>query len=438
MRFKKRISREEITTRLKYYDPKNNFGLIGGQLCESDEIISNPDIIGVLKTIRRKDKKRAITITTNGTSLSADMVKKLSNVRPIIVVLSLNSSTPKTRGWLMNDQHPEIAINSLPLLKRHKIPFILSIVVWPGLSFADIEKTILFAEKNDAVAIRLIFPGYSKFFSKKKLFDINKKRMEIAKHFHPLFKNFSIPVYFVPNMLVQNLLLNNIDIPIIIGVIKNSPSFNRGIKPNDVIKEINGRSVNSIEDALKQLSRFLNKSIILKVKRGGAILEFFLAGERKDVYPYCTETLKKNAPFGILLAERYLSADDVKDIGRYIDVHRAKNVMVLSSATARPFLLRLLNKLNIAKDYNVNIRVVTAKNYFYGGCIDSGDLLTVGDYIKSIKDNLKKFKPDLIILPASPFTNWGRDLAGRINLDIERIIKIPVEFIYNSKLETIY
>ncbi|MEA3493917.1 MAG: hypothetical protein U9R38_05980 [Candidatus Margulisiibacteriota bacterium] len=87
------------------------------------------------------------------------------------------------------------------------------------------------------------------------------------------------------------------------------------------------------------------------------------------------------------------------------------------------------------KKYQLNLRVISAKNYFFGGTINSGDLLVVEDFIRNIKQAAKKFNPDLIILPSSPFNLWGRDIIGRNNLDIEREIGIPVEFVYNSRVE---
>jgi len=62
-----------------------------------------------------------------------------------------------------------------------------------------------------------------------------------------------------------------------------------------------------------------------------------------------------------------------------------------------------------------------------------GDLLVVEDFIYGIRRylNKKDSKLDLIVIPSSPFNlnQWGRDLTGRVYLDIERETGIPVEIL---------
>ncbi len=58
-----------------------------------------------------------------------------------------------------------------------------------------------------------------------------------------------------------------------------------------------------------------------------------------------------------------------------------------------------------------------------------GDLLVVQDFIDFIQEYLKEGeRPDLVVIPSSPFhlNGWGRDLTGRVYLDIERETQIPV------------
>ena len=68
-----------------------------------------------------------------------------------------------------------------------------------------------------------------------------------------------------------------------------------------------------------------------------------------------------------------------------------------------------------------------------------GDLLVVQDYIDYIKGytESKGTMFDLAVVPSSPFNlnGWGRDLTGRVYLDIERETGIPVEIL---ECHTIY
>jgi len=439
MKTKKRISKAEIKTRLKYFKPKRNLGLVGPKIIERDEVLHNPNISDIIKGIRKKDRFRKIDICTNGSSLDAKKVKMLAKNRPLLLILSLNSADPKIRKRLMKDLHPEVAIASLPLLKKHRIPFMISIVAWPDLPFSDIEKTIRYADENDAYAVRLCLPGYSRFFSKTKLFDAKKYWLKTIKYFHPLYNKFQVPIEIVPHIFIQNQMYARADLPMVIGTIKNSPAYYCGIRPQDQIMEINEWKVDSIEEARNLLISNLDYKPKIKVKRKKSLFEVRVENKPRDRYPYCFEELKLLAPFGIVLAGNEISHDDIKDIGRHISIHNAKNVLVLTSPRARPFLKHVLKKYDIPKMYDAKIRLVTSQNHFFGGSVDSADLLTVEDCIKSIKQSLKNYKPDLIILPDTPFTpysDWRRDLTGRVNLDIEREIGIPTEFIYTYMATT--
>lgn len=62
-----------------------------------------------------------------------------------------------------------------------------------------------------------------------------------------------------------------------------------------------------------------------------------------------------------------------------------------------------------------------------------GDLMVVEDFIRAAKEFVQtgKIQPDLILIPSSPFhlSRWGRDLTGRVYLDIERELKIPISLV---------
>ncbi|NWF56249.1 MAG: hypothetical protein HXY45_15805 [Syntrophaceae bacterium] len=58
-----------------------------------------------------------------------------------------------------------------------------------------------------------------------------------------------------------------------------------------------------------------------------------------------------------------------------------------------------------------------------------GDLLVVRDFIKAIREFLRKNPPpDLVVIPSSPFSlgQWRRDLQGRAFPEIERAVGLPV------------
>ena len=89
-------------------------------------------------------------------------------------------------------------------------------------------------------------------------------------------------------------------------------------------------------------------------------------------------------------------------------------------------------------DGNVRIVIDVPENAFFGGNIIMGDLLVVQDFIECIERHLKSGdKPELVVIPSSPFnlSGWGRDLTGRVYLDIEKNTGVPVELL---PCDTIY
>ncbi|MFA4844113.1 MAG: radical SAM protein [Candidatus Margulisiibacteriota bacterium] len=431
---KRKNSFQEMETRLKYFNPQESLGLVAGETYENDEILTNPNIIKGLKSLREKGCSKILEILTNGTPLTHEMIDKLACFHPLKISISLNSADINRRKQLMNDSRPGTAIASLPLLKQHKIPFTVNIVAWPGLPLSDIKKTIRYAERNDAYAVKICAPGFSKYFSNKQLFKTKELWRRLAKWINVYRKNLSVPLYFSPNLFVENLPGSGyLTKPYILGVVKNSPAYQAGLKTGDILLEIDKISINNREEALANLLK--KESVSIKIMRGGKILSFLIKyGKHK--YPYLP--FMKQAygdmidPFGIMLPQG-LKTDDVLDVYRYSAVYKAKNVLLITSRMVRP-TLRLL----IKQHYNgrINVFLLVPKNRFFGGSIIMGDLLVVNDFIFAIRSWLRKHKkrPDLILIPNSPFSAWGRDLIGDNKLKIEREIGIPVEFIYNSPI----
>lgn len=435
LRCKGNISKSEIDTRLKYFNGEK--GLTGYCPLENDEILNNPYIEMIIQNIRRKSKDELI-INTSGAALDQKMIKILKRARPVTLIVSLNSANAYVRKKTMSDFHPEIAIKSIPLLKKYRIPYILSIVPWPGIGLKDIEKTIGYADRNDAYLVRIYLPGYSGWFSKKKLFDRDRYWQGIIARVRKIKNKFSTPVIFTPQEYIQ-IMEKTMDLPVVIGTIKNSPSYLTGMRGGDLIKEVNGVPIRTIEGAYNELIGSGGRGAHILIERRGERQRLFRikANPQRPKYPYSAKEFGSKIPFGILLfpgitGEYTPKQSDIDDIRKYIMIHEAKKVMVITSKMYYPLLKHRMKNLGIFDIKGVKIEIVAAKNVFYGGIIDSASLLTVDDIIKTVKRFLAKDRPDLIIIPGSFFSLWGRDLMGKLNLYIERETGVPVEFIYTS------
>ncbi|MEA3493915.1 MAG: radical SAM protein [Candidatus Margulisiibacteriota bacterium] len=427
MRVKMRMSKEEIKTRLKYYNGKK--GLTWCTPYENDEVLNNPFIENVLKQIRRKDKEM-LRIITNGVALTPQMIAKLKKAMPLFIDISLNSTNPEIRRKLMRDSSPEIAIQSIPLLRKHKIPFVVKIVAWPGVPFSDIEKTIKYADKYDAFRVEIGSPGVTRYLPDVS-FDYKRHWKRVVKFVNSIKRKYNIPI--VSDIYIDKNNYRRWDIPVVQGTIKHSPAYTHGVKPGDVIEEVNGQLVDSLFGVFRELLK--RRKARLKIRRGGKTLFFNLKEKKK--YPYLFDGQRMRGPFGIrfkLAKELMLSDDDIIDIKRFANIHRAKRVLVLTSARAYFLIKYKMEKLKLFKSSNARIKLAIAENKMYGGNTKCANLLVVDDYIHAVKKHKKEFKPDLVVIPSSPFNAWERDVVGRVNLDIERETKVPVEFVYNEIL----
>jgi hypothetical protein len=431
---------KEMMTRLKYFSPAAGVSLFPS-LGTTYEVLTHPRFFQVLRELRKKTTK-VFRITTSGTLLTAGRINRLAKLQPVYLYLSLNSASPTRRHRLMKDKNPQVAINALPLLRDKEIPYATVVVPWPGDSLNDmlddLGGTVAYADEHDSHLIQINLPGYSRYFPSEKPYDLNEVWSAIVARIRELRENTSTPIVVMPGMFEENRYEARKNRPNIIGLVKNSPGAAAGLKKGDEILEINGLAVTSRPQArylLALLRQSQADSATITVKRNRHQLHLTL-NLREFCYPYTEDTDKH---LGIIMMGTGLRPSYLEDLRNLIDSHKAKRVLFLSSTLVKPSFEQALAESPLFTDGHVVIDIEVPHNNFFGGNIFMGDLLVVQDFIDCIKKYLqhKRKNPDLIVIPSSPFNlgGWRRDLTGRVYLDIEREIGIPVELL---DCETIY
>lgn len=438
LRTKRYLSIVEIRTRLKYYNLKKGIGLTFGTTFDVDENLENPYIFEILQTLRAQDKNIPFSISTNGATLTEAHIRKLADLQPVQLHLSLNSANPLIRQYVMHDPFPDIAINSVKLLNRYEIPFVLSCVMWPTIPFTDIAETINYAHHYKTLFVVAWLPGYTKYLPGVKSFNTPRFWNKALKFLDHLRDDVSTPIIYPPaSMLHESNEYQKVDSAYVHGVIRYSPAYNAGIKKGDLVVQINGTKVDGRESARRILNHCRDGKIDLLLKREDRPLIVTLRrpAEKEYRYPYTFQSSRFIFPFGIVMLQgfdhRYLL-----DIENYVRLYSSKNILILSSKIIQPTLEYLLKKYDIAKRNRVNIFTEIPRNLFFGGNIIIGDLFVTNDFVAAIRKWQRKHqgKPDLILIPSSPFSSWGRDLTGEVNLSIERITGIPTQIIYNERI----
>ncbi len=422
----------EVETRMKYLSP-----LAGRALFPSIgniyEVLANKHALEILKQLRSKTDL-PIRITTNGNMLTPNVVAELSELKPVYLYLSLNSASEKRRKRIMKDPRPQIAIGSLSLLKKFKIPYAAVIVPWLIDSvdemLDDLSSTVAFAIANDAHLIQVNLPGYSRYFSTTEIFDRDMIWSAIVDKVISLRELYDYPIVTMPTLYEENIHEPSKNMAHIIGLVRNSPAHLGGLLRGDLLLQVDGIRVHNRPQARDILAAQRKSGAavsILKIKREGNLAEVRL-NLHQHSYPY-TEGIDDY--MGIVFAGSGFRTSYLETLKEIIDIHQAKHVLFLSSWLMKPTFEQCLAESHLFNN-QIEIEIEIPQNTFLGGNICMGDLLVVQDFIDCINDFvIRKGTPDLVIIPSSPFnlSGWGRDIVGRVYLDIERQTRIPVELL---------
>lgn len=429
----------EIKTRLKYFSPFKGTSLFHGLGC-SYEVLAHPYFIEILHSLREKTSM-PLRITTNGKNLTPRMINELANSQPIYLYLSLNSSSPERRKQLMKDDEPQVAISAPKLLADKGIPYAIVIVPWPIDSVAemcdDLYKTAIYADDCGAHLIEVNLPGYSRWFSQREIFNLDEVWKACVSVIRGLREEIKCPIVAMPTMYEENLYEERKNLPRIIGLIRNSPAARSGLKRGDIITGINNIRLKTrpqARDILYMLQKTTHKLVNCTIQRQKQELELTINLDDFD-YPFSKEFDKH---LGVIFMGTGLRMSYIERLKEIVDDHKAKRVLFLSSTLVKPTFEQCLRESRLLSSSELELSIEVPRNNYFGGNIFMGDLLVVQDFIDHIKEYLSREpKPDLIVIPSSPFAlgGWKRDLTGRVYLDIEREVGIPVALL---ECETIY
>jgi len=423
----------EIRARLNYFSPSEGISLFPC-LGTNWEVTAHPYFMEILRSLRERTSK-PLRITTNGRNLTPRMVDELADLKPLYIYISLNSASNERRQRLMQDNMPQIAIAAPRLLRDKGIPYAVVIVPWPMDSISemcdDLYKTIVYADDCGAHLVEINLPGYSRWFSPREIFNLDEVWRACISTVSELREETGCPIVAMPTMYEENLYEERKNLPRIIGLVQNSPVARSGLRKGDIITAINNVPVRTrpqARDILSMLQKGEYKQADLTVDRGQQ--KFTVKLNLDDFsYPFTKEFDKH---LGIIFMGTGLRLSYIERLKEIIDEHKAGDILFLSSSLVRPTFEQCLGESHLLDSADVKISIEVPQNSYFGGNIFMGDLLVVQDFIDCIKQYLlRNSEPDLIVIPSSSFAfgGWKRDLTGRVYLDIEREVGIPVRLL---------
>ncbi len=390
------------------------------------EPLANPRFVDLLRVIRAHDPDQVIDITTNGARLSADLVAQLAELQPVYVNVSLISANVSARRRLMRDPNPRTAIEAIKHLREYEVPFMGTLVPMPDQGLEDVTETIEYLDAYDARLIRAAPPGLSRHHPENRPGLIEDWTPTLIEHVLRLREHLTTPVILSPFGSAST----SVE-PIVEGVIRNSPAASAGASPGDQVATVNGKRTVSRAHASALLRRAMRKGVVeVELQHGSETLALRLEEPEieVDAYPHKPRGYRPldfaGMSFGLILPGSF-HLEYIRQIHAAMVGRGAQRGLVIASTFYRELVENLLRELPLPAA--ASLEVIVPANEFFGGSVNVGDLWVLDDIERAVRRyTADSGKPDLILMPSSFLSRWGRDLRGVPYTEMEARLGIDV------------
>lgn len=426
------IKDTELDTRLRYWAPDGKRSLFHAQW-EINEFLVDPKVHTLLPALRERTAEPFYFIT-NGSPLKGRVLDLLEAVKPVHLIVSINSLDEDLRGSIMHEKTGQTttAVGALRELVARGIPFGISLAAFPDFPLDDLMRTIRIVDEIGAGFVRVNQPGFTRELPYQGSFDTQEQWNAVMHAVRDVRGQVSLPVFSIPSAFEENL---HTDDPLgarVIGAVPNSPAARAGLRPGDVVCSVNGFSMRTRADILPLLL-LARQRAKLTITRDGQPLELELTGHDDFRYPYDGDVLCKYVfPWGVVVSPS-LSAAAAMQIRADVTAVGARSPWLVTSTIMRPAAEALLRRFQ--PDLLAEIRFIEPTNEFLGGNIRVLDMATIGDIGLAVDRERAASgqRPDLLFVPESGFNRHGRDLQGRHWRDLERYFGCPVRLLTVSR-----
>ncbi|WP_262703250.1 MULTISPECIES: radical SAM protein [Streptomyces] len=427
-RAKKSIARDELDTRMAYYRPKERRALFSAQW-ELNEFLVDPRLPEVMKTLRQTTD-RPFFFTTNGNPLTPRIVEQLAEVKPVHFVVSTNTVDEPLRQEVMNERPNRTwtALRCLEELRKHEIPFGVSLVATPDFPLEDLTRTIETVSELDPNFIRVNEPGFTRDHPSPMDFDTDVLWGSVIEWTQSMREKTHVPIVAIPSAYEENFFYDDPLAARVIGTIPGSPAAACGLRPGDVIIGVGYLRPTTRSEVVSALM-LVKGQVKLRIQRSGQSLELTLDTERPPEYPYTGPYIGKYlVPHGVVTAPS-ISSGDARGIAQQIEEAGSRHSWLVTSSLMLPAARAFIERS--VPEHADGIDFVVATNDYLGGNIRVMDMCTVGDIHAALVRHQESTgrTPDLILVPATGFNAHGRDLVGRHWGDLERAWNIPVRLL---------
>jgi hypothetical protein len=173
-----------------------------GRIAEGEAFL-HPKFFEILRLVRRKYITNTLCFTTNGAMLDEVFLKELSRFRPIEINVSMHSTRPELWAKIFRKRRKdgEIAIASLPIIKKYKMDIVGTIVPLPRVcGWNDIENTYGNFAAHGAKSMILYWPGYTVCSPAENIEKLECPMEEFMDFADRMRARFNIPLNPYPDM----------------------------------------------------------------------------------------------------------------------------------------------------------------------------------------------------------------------------------------------
>jgi wyosine [tRNA(Phe)-imidazoG37] synthetase (radical SAM superfamily) len=425
------VSPQEALTRRRYLHdgrglPRESKGFF--------EPLANPDFLELFRIVREAEPEHVLDVTTNGAQLSDEVIEGLVELKPAYVNVSLISSDEPTRRLVMRDRRAATAIQAIATMRKREIPFMGTLVPSPDQSLDDVQETIEYLDANEARLIRVAMPGLSRFHPRFRAGELEEWVPRVRDRVLEVRSRLSTPVIVSPYAHITS----SID-AVAEGAVRNSPAARAGIVLGDRVLSIDGRQVVSRAHAASLLDRASRRGAAeLEIEHDGHCRTIALAEppEGEDLYPYRPRGYGSldfaGMRFGLVLPGSF-HLQWIKQIYAAVHARAPRSVVVVVSRFFESLVAELLADLPLPEGCEVEL--LTPKNRYFGGTVDVGDLWVLDDIAQAVREyGAQRRMPELLLLPDSFLSRWGRDLLGVPYTELAAALGVEVALIHCERI----
>jgi hypothetical protein len=428
------LSLQEAAARLRYFSPETHTCLFPAARPYMETFL-NKNALEIFKKARAANPHELLIITTNGSCLTNDIITQLPDIKPVLIKFSVNSTTPEVRRSLtgLNDSPntPKMVMDSL---KKAEIPFIGSIVAWPERKLSELELTIQDISHYEPYGIRVRLPLVHKYTPVIPKENLDRFWHNIYDCVLSLKSQCFFPIWVEPVQFRRVPVL-----PIVDGVILNSPAMLAGLRSGDEVVAIEGQPAYSRTDIrhfFKSENLDTFKQMEVKIRRNGDLLNFHLKCSRsefqKPAYPYDPHLHHPGERFGILVLPDF-NLKYINNILRLTRKHKAQKVLLFCSPLTVETVENLIGQIEVYNEFfkERNLWIYILEDTWLKGNTHVTESRFVGDYetaFLKICDKIKE-RPDLILIPDMFGSSWGIDFHRRSIFELQYRIGVPIELI---------